>query len=68
MEKSMNYLSTSSRTTRQRLGGHVSSVVGVQTDSRGMRRRIMAALRMSSMCVVFGKQSKVGALGFGRNR
>ncbi len=46
---------------------HAGFVVGIQGElTNGMRRRIMAALRLSSLCIAFGRRSRLGALGRGR--
>ncbi len=51
---------------RDRRFSHAGNAVGLRGElTDGLRRRIMAALRLSSLYVAFGRRSKLGALGAG---
>ncbi len=54
-------------TSRHRRFSHAGNAVGLRGElTDGLRRRIMAALRLSSLYVAFGRRSRLGALGAGR--
>ena len=59
----MNNCRTDRRVHRVAHVGYAVGIHGELTD--GMRRRIMAVLRMSSLFVAFGRRTSLGALGAG---